>query len=45
MSEQEDHRATRESLAVDSAQMQAFMVVRNRNTFKVFITFSDMYVC
>ncbi len=27
------------------AQMQAFMVVRNKNTFIAFITFSDIYVC
>jgi hypothetical protein len=27
------------------AQIQAFMVVRNRNTFIDFLTFSDIYVC
>jgi hypothetical protein len=43
--EQEDHRATRESLAAYNAQMQSFMAVRNKNTFVDFITFSDMYVC
>jgi hypothetical protein len=43
--EQEDHRATRESLAAYNAQMQSFMAVRNKNTFVAFITFSDMYVC
>jgi hypothetical protein len=43
--EQEDHRATRESLAAYNAQMQSFMAVRNKNTFIAFITFSDMYVC
>jgi hypothetical protein len=43
--EQEDHRETRESLAAYNAQMKAFMVVRNKNTFVAFITFSDIYVC
>jgi hypothetical protein len=33
------------SLAAYNAQMQSFMAVRNKNTFIVFITFSDMYVC
>jgi hypothetical protein len=42
--EQEDHRDTRESLNAFNAQMQAFMVVRNNNTFIDFITFSDIYV-
>jgi hypothetical protein len=43
--EHEDHRDTRESLNVFDAQIQAFMIVRNKNTFIVFITFSDIYVC
>jgi hypothetical protein len=43
--EQEDHRETRESLNAFHAQIQAFMVVRNKNTFIAFITFSDIYVC
>jgi hypothetical protein len=43
--EQEDHRDTRESLNAFNAQMQAFMAVRNTNTFVAFITFSDIYVC
>jgi hypothetical protein len=43
--EQEDHRETRESLTAYNAQMQAFMTVRNKNTFIDFITFSNIYVC
>jgi hypothetical protein len=43
--EQEDHRATRDSLAAYNAQMQVFMAVRNKNIFLTFIIFSDMYVC
>jgi hypothetical protein len=43
--EQEDHKDIRESLNTFNAQMQAFMVVRNKNTFITFITFSDIYVC
>jgi hypothetical protein len=42
--EHEDHRDTRESLNVFNAQIQAFMTVRKKNTFIVFITFSDIYV-
>jgi hypothetical protein len=42
--EQEDHTETQESLAAYNAQMQAFMVIRNKNTFVVFITFSGIYV-
>jgi hypothetical protein len=45
MVEQEDHRATRDSLVAYNTYMQAFMTVRNKNTFIYFITFSDMYVC
>jgi hypothetical protein len=43
--EQGDHRATQELLATDNVIMQEFMEVRNKNTFIVFITFSDMYAC
>jgi hypothetical protein len=43
--ELEDHIEKRESLAAYNAQMQAFMVIRNKNTFISFITFSDIYVC
>jgi hypothetical protein len=43
--QQEDHRETQESVNAFSAQMQAFMSVRNKNTFITFITFSDIYVC
>jgi hypothetical protein len=43
--EQEDHRATRDSLAAYNAQMQVFMAVRNKNIFLTFIIFSDMYAC
>jgi hypothetical protein len=28
-----------------NAQIQAFMPVRNKNTFIAFLTFSDIYVC
>jgi hypothetical protein len=43
--EHEDHRDTRESLNAFNAQMQMLMVVRNKNTFIAFTTFSDIYVC
>jgi hypothetical protein len=43
--EQENHRETRESVNAFNAQIQAFMVVRNNNTFIAFLTFSDIYVC
>jgi hypothetical protein len=43
--EQEDHRETRESVNAFNTEIQAFMAVRNNNTFIVFLTFSDMYVC
>jgi hypothetical protein len=43
--EQEDHRDTRELVYVFNVQMQAFMVVRNKNIFIDFIIFSDIYVC
>jgi hypothetical protein len=40
-----DHRDTRELVYVFNVQMQAFMVVRNKNIFIDFIIFSDIYVC
>jgi hypothetical protein len=43
--EQEDHIAIRESVNAFNAQIQAFMSVRNKNTFIPFLTFSDIYVC
>jgi hypothetical protein len=43
--EQEDHRETQESVKAFNSQIQAFMAVRNNNTFIAFITFSDIYVC
>jgi hypothetical protein len=43
--EQEDHRDTQESFNASHTQMQALMVVRNKNTFVPFITFSGIYVC
>jgi hypothetical protein len=42
--EQENHRETRESVNAFNAQIQAFMAVRNNNTFIAFLTFSDIYV-
>jgi hypothetical protein len=43
--EQEDHRETRELVNAFNAQMQAFMALKNKNTFIAFLTFSDIYVC
>jgi hypothetical protein len=43
--EQEDHSETRELVNALNAQMQAFMVVRNNNTFIAFLIFNDIYVC
>jgi hypothetical protein len=43
--EPEDHRDTQESLNAFNTYIQAFMTVRNTNTFVAFITFSDIYVC
>jgi hypothetical protein len=34
-----------DSLNAFNALMQAFMAVRNKNTFIAFITFSDIYMC
>jgi hypothetical protein len=45
LAEQEDHRETQESVNAFNAQIQAFMAVRNKNTFIAFLTFSDIYVC
>jgi hypothetical protein len=42
--EQKDHRETRELVNAFNSQIQAFMEVRNNNTFIAFITFSDIYV-
>jgi hypothetical protein len=41
---QDELRETRESVNDFNAQIQAFMVVRNKNTFIAFLTFSDIYV-
>jgi hypothetical protein len=35
----------RESVNDFNTQIQAFMVVRNKNTFIAFLIFSDIYVC
>jgi hypothetical protein len=43
--EQDDHRETRGSVNAFNSQIQAFMAVRNNNTFIAFIPFSDIYVC
>jgi hypothetical protein len=43
--EQEEHRETRETVNGFNSQIQAFMVVRNKNIFITFLTFSDIYVC
>jgi hypothetical protein len=43
--EREDNRAMRELWTAYNAQMQVFMVVRKKNTFVAFLTFSDMYMC
>jgi hypothetical protein len=42
--EQEDHRETRESVNAFNTQIQAVMMVRNKNKFIAFLTFSDIYV-
>jgi hypothetical protein len=42
---QDELRETQESVNDINAQIQAFMVVRNKNTFIAFLTFSDIYVC
>jgi hypothetical protein len=43
--ERETNRATRDELDSYNALMQAFMVVRKKNTSLEFLAFSDMYVC
>jgi hypothetical protein len=42
---QDELREMRESVNDFNAQIQAFMVVRNKNTFITFLIFSDIYVC
>jgi hypothetical protein len=42
---QDELREMRESVNDFNAQIQAFMVVRNKNAFISFLTFSDIYVC
>jgi hypothetical protein len=42
---QDELRETRESVNAFIAQIHAFMLVRNKNTFIAFLTFSDIYVC
>jgi hypothetical protein len=43
--ERKANRAMRDLLASYNTQMQAFMVVRKKNTFLPFLSFSDMYMC
>jgi hypothetical protein len=43
--EQENHRAMRESVNTFNAQIQVFLIVRNKNNFIAFLIFSDIYVC
>jgi hypothetical protein len=45
VAEQEYHRETRKLVNAFNLQIQAFMAVRNNNTFITFITFRDIYVC
>jgi hypothetical protein len=42
---QDELRETQESVNDINVKIQAFMVVRNNNTFIAFLTFSDIYVC
>jgi hypothetical protein len=42
---QDELRETRESVNDFNAQIQAFLVVRYKNTFIAFLTFSDINVC
>jgi hypothetical protein len=42
---QDELRETQESVNNFNVQIQAFLVVRNKNTFIAFLTFSDIYVC
>jgi hypothetical protein len=43
--EQENHKVTRESVNTFNTQIQAFLMVRNKNKFIASLTFSDIYVC
>jgi hypothetical protein len=43
--EQENHRVMRESVNTFNAQIQVFLIVRNKNNFIAFLIFSDIYVC
>jgi hypothetical protein len=43
--EQGNHRVTRELMNTFNAQIQAFLMVRNKNKFITFLIFSDIYVC
>jgi hypothetical protein len=43
--EQENYRVTRESVNTFNAQIQAFLMVRNKNKFITFLIFSEIYVC
>jgi hypothetical protein len=45
VAEQEHHGETRESVNAFNAQIQAFMGVKNKNTFIAFLTFTDNYMC
>jgi hypothetical protein len=42
---QDELREMQESINDFNTQIQAFMAVRNKNTFIAFLTFSDIYVC
>jgi hypothetical protein len=42
---QDELREMRELVNALNPHIQAFMVVRNKNTFITFLTFSDIYVC
>jgi hypothetical protein len=42
--EQENHREMPESMNTFNTQIQAFPMVRNKNTLMAFLTFSDIYV-
>jgi hypothetical protein len=45
VTEQENYRETRELVNAFNAQIQSFMMIRNKNKFITFLTFSDIYVC
>jgi hypothetical protein len=42
--EQENHRVTQESVNTFNAQIQAFLMIKNKNKFIAFLRFSDIYV-